>query len=76
MEFIATGGLMACGPSYPEPYRGAATYVDKLFNRAKSGDLQTGRLPQSEPTISLKTAEAMGLAISQSLLPRADGAVQ
>jgi putative ABC transport system substrate-binding protein len=75
-EYAEAGGLLSYAPSYPEMFRHAATYVDKILKGAKPSDL-----PIEEPTridfvINLKTAKALGLTIPQSLLLRANDVIQ
>ena len=76
MEFIEVGGLLAYGPSYPDLYRRAATYVDRVFKGAKPGDLPVEQPTKFELIINLKTAKTLGLTIPQSLLLRADEVIQ
>ena len=76
MESIEPGGLLAYGPNYPDLYRRAATYVDKIFKGANAADLPVEQPTKFELIINLKTAKALGLTIPQSLLIRADEVIQ
>jgi putative ABC transport system substrate-binding protein len=75
-EFVDIGGFMALGPSYPDLYRRAALVVDKILKGASPADLPVEQANKFEMIINLKTAKALDLTISPTLLARADEVIE
>jgi putative tryptophan/tyrosine transport system substrate-binding protein len=71
-EFVEAGGLIAYGPSYPDLYHRAASYVHKILQGANPAELPIEQPVKFELIINLKAAKALGIAIAPSLLARAD----
>jgi putative ABC transport system substrate-binding protein len=75
-EYPEAGGLMSYGPDLNENFRHVATFVDKILKGAKPGDLPFELPMRLYLTINRKTAKAIGLAIPQELLLRADKVIE
>jgi putative ABC transport system substrate-binding protein len=74
--FVEAGGLMSYGPSLPDLFRRSATYVGKILNGAKPGDLPVEQPSKFELVVNLKTARTLGLNVSREFLLRADEVIE
>jgi putative ABC transport system substrate-binding protein len=75
-DYALAGGLIAFGVNFPDLFRRAATFVDKILKGAKPADLPVERATKFETIVNLKTARALGLDVPGSILSRADEVVE
>jgi putative ABC transport system substrate-binding protein len=67
---------MSDGPNFPDQFRRAADYADKILRGAKPGDIPVEQPTKFDLIINLTTAKAFGLEVPPSLLARADEVIE
>ena len=75
-SWVSSGGLMSYGPNYPDLFRRASTYVDKILKGRKPADLPVEQPMKFEFVINLKTAKQIGVTIPPNVLVRADKVIR
>jgi putative ABC transport system substrate-binding protein len=75
-EYAEHGFLMTYGPSFPEAFRQAADYVDRILKGARPAELPVQQVQKYELILNARTARALGVSFPQSLIARADEVVQ
>ena len=67
---------MSYGPNFPDLFRRAAHFVDKILRGAKPGEIPVEQPTKFDLVINLKTAKAINLAVSPTMLARADEVIE
>jgi putative tryptophan/tyrosine transport system substrate-binding protein len=75
-EFVEAGGLMSYGPNYPNMFRRAAEYVDKILRGTNPSELPVEQPNRYDLIINLTTAKALGLNLPPTLLALADEVIE
>ena len=75
-ENVLAGGLMSYGASFPDLSRRAASYVHKILQGTRPGDLPVEQPTKFDLTVNLKTAKALGLTIPEPFLLLADEVIE
>jgi putative tryptophan/tyrosine transport system substrate-binding protein len=74
--YVEGGGLLSYGPNFPDLFRRAADFVDKILRGAKPADIPVEQPTKFDLVVNLKTARALGLTIPETFLPRADEVIE
>jgi putative ABC transport system substrate-binding protein len=75
-EFVRTGGLMSYGADFPDLFRRAGDYVDRILRGTKPAELPVEQTTKFDLVISLKTAKALGLTFSTAILAAANEVIE
>jgi len=75
-ETIAAGGAISLSANFPLLYERSASYVDKIIKGAKPANLPVEQPTKFQVVLNMKTARALGLTISPTLLAQADEVIE
>jgi putative ABC transport system substrate-binding protein len=75
-EFVDASGFMSYGPNFPDLWRRAGDYVDKILRGTKPGDIPVEQPVKFELVVNRIVAKALRLEISPTVLARADEVIE
>jgi putative ABC transport system substrate-binding protein len=75
-EYVEAGGLVSYGANFPDLFRRAAEFVNKILRGAQPADIPVEQPTKFDLVINLTTAKALGITIAPILLARADKVIE
>ena len=75
-EYVEASGLTSYGPNWPDQWRRAADYIDKILRGTKPADIPVEQPTKFDLIINLTTAKALGLTIPEPFLLRANELIE
>ena len=75
-DYVEAGGLISYGPNYADLFRRSADMVDKILRGTNPGDIPVEQPVKFDFAINIKTATALGLTMSPTLLAAADEVIE
>jgi len=75
-ELVEAAGLMSYGANFPDLFRRTAGFVDKILRGVKAAEIPVEQPTKFDLVVNLTTAKALGLAIPDSFLIRADEVIE
>ena len=75
-ESVELGGLISYGPNFPDLFRRAAEFVDKILRGTKPGDIPLEQPTKFDLVINLTTAKTLGITVPDKLLAVADEVIE
>ncbi len=75
-ELVVSGGLVCYAPNYPDLFRRAGDYVDKVLRGVRPSDIPVEQPTKFDLVLNLKTAKALDITVSQTLIARADEVIE